>query len=206
MAKNKGPDKKIVLGLTGSFGSGKSTVAAMFKSLGAAVVDADDIAHRIIKPRTETYKRIARAFGEKILKKDKTIDRVKLAKTVFDDPALLYKLNCLTHPEIIRLIKQEVKNSSGKVTVVDAPLLIEAGLKSLADKIIVVTLSLDKQVKRIKARNTTLKKDILKRIRSQIPLAKKIRLADFVIDNNQTMRNTKAQVLDIWEQLFIARK
>lgn len=194
--------KKIILGLTGSFGSGKTTVAKIFRDLGAKTIDADRIAHSLIKPKTKIYKKIINIFGKDILKKNRTIDRRKLAKLVFSNKKSLKKLNRIMHPEIIRIIKEKIKNTFAKVIVLDAPLLLEAGLKSLVDKLVVVDIRKPIQIKRIQNKTHQNRIDILKRLKFQIPLAQKIRMADFVIDNSQTFENTKKQVEKIRRLLW----
>jgi dephospho-CoA kinase len=190
--------KKIIIGITGSFGSGKSTVARIFKSFGAKVIDADRIAHRAIRPQTKIYKKIINVFGKDILGKSNKIERSKLARIVFSKKELLSRLNNIIHPEVVRAIRTEIKNSKAKVIVLDAPLLIESGLKKIVDRLIVVKTTTEKQIKRIQNRTSLSKPDILRRIASQIPLAYKVRLADFVIDNNSTIEKTKREVRRIW--------
>ncbi len=193
---------KIILGLTGSFGSGKSTVAGIFKSFGAKVIDADKIAHSLIKPGNKIYKKIINAFDRSILKKNKTISREKLAKIVFNNKRLLEKLNSIVHPEVIRVIRQKIRSSSAGIFVLDAPLLIEAGLANIVDKLIVVTITMKKQIERISNKTGLSRTDILKRIRAQMPLGNKIRLADFVIDNSGRIEKTKNQVRQIRRVLW----
>lgn len=197
-----GDKKRIILGVTGSIGCGKTTVARIFKSFGAKVIDADKIAHKIIKPEGKIYKRLINNFGEHILKKNKNIDRNRLAKIVFSHKNLLRRLNKIMHPEIIRIIKHQIRTLPKKVIVLDAPLLVEKGLRDLVDKLIVVKITRAKQVERILENKKSLRKiDILKRIDAQMPLKYKVRFADFVIDNSGTINNTKRQVIRIWRKL-----
>lgn len=198
----QGRSKRLIIGLTGSFGSGKTTVAKMFKSFGAQVIDADEIAHRIIHPGSQIYKKIISVFGENILKKNKAIDRDKLARIVFGNKNLLKKINRITHPEIIRMIKQRIKVSQSKLIILDAPLLIEAGLKNLVDKLIVVKLDKRQQIERLLHKSPLKKPEILKRIKAQIPLQYKVRLADFVIDNSGRIKDTKRQAEQIRRLLW----
>ncbi len=193
---------KIVLGLTGSFGSGKTTVAGILKSYGAKIIDADRIAHTIIKPGSASYKKIIRIFGSAILNKDKSINRHNLGQIVFNNRALLVKLNSIVHPEVIRIIKDELRRAREGIVVIDAPLLIESGLNKLTHKLIVVKINRLKQLKRLQKKLGLNKRDIQLRINCQLPLEDKVRMADFVIDNNKTISETKKQVAQIRRKLW----
>jgi dephospho-CoA kinase len=202
--KSKGSNKKrIVIGVTGCFGSGKSTVAGILKSFGAKVIDADRIAHEVLEPEGKIYKKLISAFGKRILKQGKNIDRDRLAKSVFADKNLLHKLNRIMHPEIIRIIRQQIRSSSKRLVVLDAPLLIEKGLSKLTDKLIVVKISRAQQLRRILKKNSMLTKtDISRRIRAQMPLREKLRFADFIIDNNGNIKQTRNRLEKIRRQLW----
>lgn len=200
--KKRSLGKKIVIGVTGSFGSGKSTVAGMFLSKGAKVIDADTIAHRLLQPGTGTYKEIRRQFGDRVIAADKQIDRAALARVVFNSKSLLKKLDNIVHPSVIQAIKKEIKNTKDGVIVLDAPLLLEVGLGGVVDALVVVKMRMQKQIARVENKFGMPKEDILKRIKSQIPLSVKLRLADFVIDNNGTLSNTRKQVMLIWRSLW----
>ncbi|MFH1397709.1 MAG: dephospho-CoA kinase [Candidatus Omnitrophota bacterium] len=199
----KRPNKKIILGITGSLASGKSTVAKMFQLYGAAVIDADKIGHSLLKPGSRVYQKILRNFREGILRRNNSIDRARLADLVFKDEEKLKMLNRIMHPEIIRAIKAKINSSRPGVLILDAPLLIESGLQDLADKLIVVKSIRVKQLKRLSKRKTPLSnKQALRIIKAQIPLKDKIRLADFVIDNNGTLSQTRKQVEQIRRLLW----
>jgi dephospho-CoA kinase len=199
-------NKKIVLGITGPFGSGKSTVAAIFGSFHGKVIDADTIAHRLIRPGQAAYKKIVGFFGPSILKKDRQINREKLAEMVFKDRGLLGRLNAIMHPQIIRIIKEKIKKTKQGFVIVDAPLLLEAGLKGSVDKVIVVRAGIDKCIRRIKKRSGLNREEILKRMHLQMPLRKKLRMADFIIDNNGSIQKARKQVENLrrllWKNLI----
>jgi dephospho-CoA kinase len=197
----------LIIGLTGGIVSGKSTVARMFKDLGAKIVDADKLGHKVILPQEAAWKRIIKIFGKDILQKDQTISREKLGKIVFANQNLLKKLNKITHPEIIKLIKKEIslaKDNSKeekKILIIDAALIYETKIDRLMDKIIVVYLDEEEQLKRLIKRNNLSKKEALQKIKSQIPLKEKIEIADYVIDNSNSLDKTKEQVETIWQEI-----
>ena len=195
-------ENKVVVGLTGSFGSGKSTVAGIFKKSGACVIDADSLAHECLRPGSVAYKKIIFIFGKGVVRANKTIDRRRLGEAVFDDHRRLLKLNSIIHPEVIRRIKLKIKAAKSGLVVLDAPLLIEAGLQRQVDKIVVVSANQDNQVKRLQRRCSLDRAGIIKRINSHISLKKKISIADFVIDNNGSLQQTKKQVDEIRRKLL----
>ena len=193
----------LVVGLTGSFGTGVTFVASIFKSLGAEVIDADRIAHEVIKKGTAVYKRIIRHFGKNLLDVNGNIDRRTLSAIVFNDKDKLHKLNAIIHPEVIKEIKERAKKARhDKVVIIDAPLLIEANLGRFVDKLIVVKSSTTKQIERSVKKFGLKSEEVLKRIKSQIPLERKIAMADFVIDNDRARSETKRQVIKIWREIL----
>ena len=197
----------LIVGLTGGIVSGKSTVASMFRDLGAKIIDADKLGHSVILPNKPAWKKIVKIFGKDILKNDLTIDREKLGKTVFTNQTLLKKLNEITHPEITKLIKKEINlaknktNNQEKVLIIDAALIYETKIDRFMDKIIVVYIDKDEQIKRLIKRNNLSKDEALQRVRSQIPMKEKAKMADYVIDNNDTLDKTKEQVEKMWQSL-----
>ena len=197
----------LIVGLTGGIVVGKSTVASMFRDLGAKIIDADKLGHSVILPNKPAWKKIVKIFGKDILQNDLTIDREKLGKIVFANQALLKKLNEVTHPEITKIIKKEINlarnatNNQGKVLIVDAALIYEAKIDRFMDKIIVVYIDKDKQTKRLIKRNNLSKEEALQRVRSQIPMEEKAKMADYVIDNSNSLDKTREQVKKIWKKL-----
>lgn len=195
----------ITIGVTGSFGTGKTTVARFFRDFGAVVMDADKIAHEALSPKTETYKKIIKIFGREALKKDKKIDRKKLGNIVFKNKTLLRRLCDVIHPYVIKKVKKGIKMIKRKkpdaVIILDIPLLIEADLLDLIDKLIVVRTDKKIEIQRCQGKTGLNKKEILARINAQVPLGKKIRFSDFVIDNSGTKEQTKREVRKIWEEI-----
>ncbi len=190
----------MIIGITGNFGVGKTTVANMFRRLGAEVIDADQIAHSIIMPYSLTYRRIVSHFGRGILS-GIYISRRKLAKVAFSDKKKLKRLNEIIHPEILKVIKNRMKRvSKREILVIDAALLIECGLLPWVDKLVVVDLKPKIQFRRLSKREMR-RDDAKERIGFQYPQVKKMRYADFIIDNSGTRRHTEKQVKNIWNEI-----
>ena len=193
----------IVIGVTGSLGTGKSFVAGVFKSLGAKVLDADRMAHESLKKGTRTYRRIVRIFGKAVLNRAGGIDRKMLAERVFTNKSALEKLNSIIHPDVIRRIKYIIgKAPKDKAVVIDAPLLVEAGLAGMVDILIVVKASRKNQYCRCAKSLGIGKEECERRLRNQMALSKKLKMADFVIRNDRTKVRTRKQVRQIWGKLW----
>lgn len=193
----------IVIGVTGSLGTGKSFVASVFKSLGARVLDADSLAHESLKKGTHSYKRIVKAFGAGILDGKRNISRKRLAAAVFGDKKRVVKLNGIIHPDVIRKIKENIRNArEAKAVVIDAPLLVEARLTGMVDKLIVVKASKKTQYCRSRKKLGIGKEECERRLKNQMPLSKKLKLADYVIRNDGPKSQTRRQVMQIWRQLW----
>lgn len=199
----------FIIGITGSLGSGKSTVAQMFRQKGIRVLDADKIAHKFLLPGTSSFKRIVKDFGAAVLK-DGRIDRSRLADIVFSDAQQLKRLCNIIHPQVAKEIKAQIRIFRAKKTksflMIDVPLLFEAGLDKVCDHIIVVYASPKVQIARIQKRSHWTKYEILKRMKAQMPIEKKIARADFVIDNQGNINQTKKGVEKIWQELKKMKK
>ncbi len=190
----------MIIGITGSFGTGKTTVARLFKSFGAEVIDADRISHHLLNANKIIYSKLIRYFGRIILSKGK-IDRRKLGHLVFTNLTNLKFLSTIMHPQIIKIIKRRVNRKKNKLIVIDAPLLVEAGLGELVDVLIVVKATKYNQLIRTRNKFHLSDREIIKRISTQLSLDNKIKLADFVGDNNGTITETRKQVKRIWERI-----
>jgi len=193
---------KFILGVTGNLACGKSTVAAMFKTQDCLLIDADRLGHRFLSAPGLVYKKIINTFGEGILDPDKKINRAKLAKRVFAGKKDLARLNAIVHPVLIKEIKRLIKNSDKKIIILDAALIIEAGLRKIADKLVVVTAKKNQQILRQQKGAGLSREDILSRLKSQISQSKKKRFADFIIDNSGSIVETKKQVCAIRRKLW----
>ncbi|MDI6853638.1 MAG: dephospho-CoA kinase [Deltaproteobacteria bacterium] len=194
----------LKVALTGGAGSGKSTVARMFKELGAAVVDADAAARDAVRPGAPAWEELRRAFGPEFFQEDGELDRGKMARLAFSDPEARQKLNAILHPRIIGMIRDKVKELSEKgekLVIVEVPLLFETGLQNAYDRIIVVYADTAQQMQRLKARDERDLREIDGILAAQWPLGEKRRLAHYVIDNRGSLEDTKKQVENIWRDL-----
>jgi dephospho-CoA kinase len=195
--------KRLVIGLTGGYGTGKTTVAAMLAEYGARIIDADAIGHDLLASGTKAYAAVVRRFGSGVLRRPSgMIDRRALSSIVFGNAAQLRALNSIMHPEILRIVKRRIAGVKKEIVVIDAPLLVETGFHRYVDKLVVVTSSRRLQIERIQGRSRLSRAAILRRIDSQIPLQDKVRMADFVIDNNRTRKDLRKQVTQIWRMLW----
>jgi len=194
-----------ILGLTGNIACGKSTVAAIFKELGATLIDADKVARDIVGKGNPALKKIIKHFGNEILNKDGTLNREKLGRKVFNDEKARQILNDITHPEIFKEINnliEKYRSEGQKIVIIEATLIVEREkLKKIIDKLIVVSASKDIQIKRLKERDGFSKEHAILRINSQIPIEEKIKHADYVIHNDSDISNIKNQVETIWKDL-----
>jgi dephospho-CoA kinase len=198
----------IIAGITGTIGTGKSTVAAMFGDLGAFIIDADKLAHEVVEPGKPAWQAIIDKFGSKLLNQDQTLNRQMLANIVFNDKAKLQVLNSIVHPEVFkedqRLVNERKAADPDGLIIKDIPLLLEMGgdvARLFVDKIIVVYASPDIQLKRLIARGVS-EADARNRINNQVPVKDKMKMADFVINNDGTLEETRVQVRTINQALI----
>ncbi|WP_419513420.1 dephospho-CoA kinase [Lactobacillus kimbladii] len=194
-----------ILGLTGGIASGKSTADVFFREKQIPVIDCDQIAHDILNKGEEGYELVLKQFGMNILKSDKSINRSALGQIVFDDEKQLETLNRITHPLIFQEIQAKIalnNPSKNSLVVVDAPVLFEANGQKYCDFTLLIAIPESLQMKRLMLRDRLSKGAALKRIRSQMPLSQKEKLADFVINNTGTKQDLKSKL----EQLLLEIK
>ena len=196
--------------MTGGIACGKSTVAQMFVSLGAHLIDFDKFAHEVQKPGKPAWKEIIGHFGNGILNQDETIDRVKLAQIVFADKKELKALNNIVHPYVFNLWQKRLDKIKHKddhaIVLSDIPLLFEGKTQNLFDLTILILISPEEQICRLMARNNLSRDEAQMRLQSQMPIADKIGLANIVIDNKGDVSQTKKKVTEIWRQLKAREK
>jgi dephospho-CoA kinase len=195
----------LLVGLTGGIGTGKSTVSTMLRALGAVVIDADVLAREVVAPGEPTLARIVAEFGRGILRADGTLDRRALGAIVFADPAKRKRLEALTHPQIrerfaSRLAEIAAHGFHG-IAFFDAPVMIESGTYKNMDRLVVVVADEATQIARLMERDRMSRDEALARIRSQMPLSEKARLADYVIDNSGDRAITEKQVKRMYAAL-----
>jgi dephospho-CoA kinase len=205
-----------VVGLTGGIGTGKSTVARMLAALGAVVIDADAIVHELQAPGMPLLARIAETFGPQVLRADGALDRERLGKLVFADAAARKRLGELVHPAVgVEMVRRlEAARAAGaKLVVLDIPLLLEgraaraaqpgraATATDLVSEVIVVWAPESAQLERQVRRDGATREHAAERVRSQLPIDEKRRLADHVIDNAGSLAETERQVRALYAKL-----
>jgi dephospho-CoA kinase len=191
---------KFVLGVTGSIGSGKSTVSRMFARCGAEVVDADALARACLRPGHPVYRRVARLFGPSVIGRSGRMDRQALGDIVFTSGEKVAALNALVHPCVLKEIRKRVRRSTARFVVIDAPLLVESGLLPDVDSLVVVRVSPRVRIARMLSKGVDVAR-VNARLRNQLPQKKKEALADYIVNNDGEVGGTKQQVVKIWHEL-----
>ncbi len=195
----------LKIGLTGGIGSGKTTAAKRFSALGARVYHADEVSRRALDFGGACYDRVIEAFGGEIVRADGSIDRKRLGEIVFADEGKRTLLNSIIHPYVIEtLFSSAEKDCAGgaqPIAVFEVPLLFESGMHAQMDYNIVVTSTEENRIRRVMERDMLSREQVLSRMRAQMPDNEKLRLADFVLDNNGTEEDLTAQVDDLFSRL-----
>ncbi|MCE9537359.1 MAG: dephospho-CoA kinase [Nitrospirae bacterium] len=195
----------ILVGLTGGVATGKSTVAKMFKQCGAVVIDADQLAREVVEPGKPAWREIVTLFGKAVLNPDRSLNRQALGAIIFRHPAKRHALETIIHPRVAReqarLTRQAARIDPHAVVIYDVPLLFEAGIDKRVDQTIVVTADRATQISRIKKRNGLSGAEALRRIRSQMPLVKKVRRADQVLRGTLPRSALRKQVGQLFKNL-----
>ena len=195
----------LILGITGNIAAGKSTISKELARRGAVVVDADQLARDVVESGSSALKKIVKLFGTKVLQKDGDLDRDRLGQMVFADVKVRAMLNRIIHPEIakksIEQLQKLKKRTDIPLIVYEAPLLFEVGAETRVDKVLVVKIDPEEQLKRLRARDGSDEAAAQQRIAAQMPQQKKIARADFVIDNSGSIAETLKQIDLLWPQL-----
>lgn len=200
----------LLVGLTGGIGTGKSTVAAMFRALGCPVIDADRLAREVVEPGQPALAEIAREFGPGVLDDGGRLDRKALAAIVFADADRRRRLEAITHPRIRERLAQRLdalaRAGFDGVVIFDAAVIVESGAYREMDRLVVVVADEATQLARLRGRDGLGEEEALRRMRSQMPLADKARLAHHVIDNSGDRAATEAQVRRVYAALAAERR
>lgn len=187
-----------IVGLTGGIASGKSTISNFFKEQGIPVIDADRIAHEVMRAGEPAVEEIRQAFGNEVIQKNGEIDRDKLGVIIFESDEKRDKLNRIVHGEIRKRIKEkrnQLIEEKHPLIILDIPLLFEAGYDNEVDEVLLVYVDRETQIERLLARDSHLtRKDAINRIQSQMPLEEKVKRADIKINNERTIEETIQQV------------
>ncbi|QUH21146.1 dephospho-CoA kinase [Alkaliphilus sp. B6464] len=195
-----------IIGLTGGIASGKSTVSSILRGLGAIIIDADELARKIVEQDRPALAEIERVFGKEVIFEDGNLNRKKLGTIVFNNQSLLKKLNEITHPyiikEIIDVINWYKKTSTNRVIILDAALLIEMDLIYLVEEVWLVSVPKEVQINRLIQRENISADDAEKRIDAQMPLDEKKQYAHIIIDNSKDVDYLKEQVEQNWSRLI----
>lgn len=189
-----------VVGLTGGIGSGKSTVARMFADEGVPIVDADQVAREVVEPGTEGLDAVVEAFGEGVLAADGTLDRKKVGERVFADAGARKQLESILHPRIAQASMAHFARLAGEghpYAIYEAALLVENGSYRMMGALVVVTASEATQIARVRARDGLSEADARARIAAQLPLEDKVRVADYVIENDGSLEAVRRRTREV---------
>ncbi len=189
----------MLVALTGCLGCGKSTMLKIFRELGVRTISADEIVHELLESR-EVKEEIQRLFGPDVFLKDGKVDRKRLAQRIFSNQKEGEKLEGLLHPLVFRRIEKEYEEEPGRLMVAEIPLLFETDTQNRFSKVITVYAPMEVAIKRLKSRGMT-REDIEARLKSQIPIEKKVERSDFVIDNSRGLKEIRKQVQQVLEKL-----
>jgi dephospho-CoA kinase len=197
----------VVIGITGGVATGKTTVMQMMAELGAETLSADDVAHEVLAPGTETAEAVAREFGAQALKPEGSIDRAKLGDLIFRDSEARGRLNAITHPRIIALLESHIEGfrkrcgDQDRVLAVEIPLLAECNLRYLVDRVIVVAAEQETQLHRLSRRSSLSREEAALRVSAQMPISEKLKIADWVVNTDGSEDETRQQVARIWREM-----
>ncbi|HKL10005.1 MAG TPA: dephospho-CoA kinase [Clostridia bacterium] len=196
MKQNSSGKKQVVIGITGGIGSGKTTVTEYLSKMGFPIVDADRISRNLMDEE-DIAGEVVDTFGKGILDAYGNVDRRKLREMVFRDKNLLKKLNSIFHPKIRERIEKNIvdlKKEGNKIIFLDAPLLIENNLDRMVDEVWIVSCSIETQIDRVMKRDDSKRKEIEQIIKKQMPLEEKLKHADIVFQNEDSITDLKDKI------------
>lgn len=193
----------LLVGLTGGIGSGKSTVAEMFRSRGAVVFDADELARLAVAPGSPAVARVAERLGRDVLAEDGSLDRAAVAARVFEDENARRDLEAIVHPEVFRLLMEGIQRyrDSDAVVVFDAPLIVETGFHRACDAVVLVTAPVEERVARLVEQRRMLEEDARRRVAAQVTDDQREPLAHHVLRNTGSMQDLEHRVDELFDEL-----
>ncbi len=193
----------LIVGLTGNFGMGKSTVAEMFREQGAHTIDLDEIVRKLLY-EPEVIDEIKKVFGDDIVEGD-YINKQLLADAIFNYPHLRIALEDILHPKVFTYVEQEInelkKVGRINIVVIEAPVIFERGYQNRFDIIIAVHTTEEAAIERLNDKGIS-EEEARKRLKSQFPIEMKVAKSDYSIDNNGTVEDTREQARDIYQRLY----
>ena len=184
----------LVVGLTGGVGAGKTTVARRFAEHGVPVLDADEIARGLVEPGSETLAEVVRTFGREVLRPDQSLDRARLRRLVFGDPAQRRRLEAILHPRVRNVLQQRSRSLESVYCILCVPLLIEAHMTDLVDRVLVVDAPEAVQAQRVLRRGGVTRRDVEGIVAAQVSRAERLAAADDVIVNDADLSGLYRQV------------
>jgi len=191
----------FILGLTGTFGSGKTTAGGMLRELGAELIDADELARQVVEPGEPALAEIAAQFGAEMIRPDGALDRRRLADRVFADRRAMARLNQIIHPRVRELERKRLGELADRpLVVLDVPLLYETGMDRMCTQVAVVTITENQRFARLRRRGFN-EQAIIARLGMQMAQARKVKLADHVIDNSGSLDETRNQLQRLLEEI-----
>jgi len=194
----------MVIGITGGVGSGKSSAADIVRNYGFPVIDADKIARDLMVPGQKLHWQVIEEFGDEIVDDTGALDREKLGHLIFSDDNYRRRLDAITHPVIVEQMKSsldELMEEDFRAIVSDVPLLYEVSIEDWFDEVWVIWCDRSERLRRLTVRDEISEGEAMRRLRSQIPLQKKVKLADRVIDNSKSLFHLKRQINCILKDL-----
>ncbi len=191
----------IKIGLTGNIASGKTTVAEVWKKMGAKVIDVDELAHDLYHPKTRIWQQVVKVFGKDILNDNNTISRAALGSMVFADKKKLVKLDKIMYPAIVKELGKQLAAAKSKVVVADMAVLFEAKAEKLFDQIVVVRVSQYNQLKRLTEERNLSREQAMDRINSMPFHGEKISSCDYMLDGDQALAAFKTAAKELFIKL-----
>jgi dephospho-CoA kinase len=189
----------LKIGLTGGIGSGKSTACEIFSELGIPVIDADIIAHDLVRPGKPAFEEITKIFGKEIISNDGTLDRKKIRDQIFANETERKKLEDILHPAIYREITHQTENLNSGYCIISIPLLLETGASGIVDRVLIIDVSREFQLSRASVRDSSSKSDIEAIIDSQISREDRLAAAADIIDNEGDIDRLRKKITELHE-------